>query len=159
MSDKYHFFYGGPFSQWYRSPFVEFDGTKYCTAEQYMMAKKALLFGDDEVFYAIMRTQNPSEQKALGRSVRNFDVGKWNEVAQDIVYTGNLLKFSQNEDLKKYMLDTGDKFLVEASPTDTIWGIGLGLNDPNLSRVSKWRGSNWLGIALVRVREEIRKSL
>lgn len=154
---KFTFFYGGVFSQWYKSPFVDENGEKYCTAEQYMMAQKAKLFGDNEMYDAIMRTNNPMEQKKLGRMVRNFNVKVWNEKAQDIVYKGNLLKFSQNETLKRYLLETGDSEIVEASPTDCIWGIGIGMQDNRRFYRNLWRGTNWLGIALMRVREEIKK--
>lgn len=157
MNDKYVFFYGGPFSQWYESRFYDENGTKFCTAEQYMMARKALHFGDEEMYNAIMRTQNPSEQKALGRKVRKFDAAEWNEVCREVVFRGNLFKFSQNEGLRKYLLDTEDKIIVEASPTDTIWGIGLSQIDPRRFDESQWRGKNWLGIAIMQVREVFRR--
>jgi ribA/ribD-fused uncharacterized protein len=148
------FFYGGPCSQWYRSPMM-IDGVKYNCAEQYMMAQKALLFGDEDVYFAIMRATDPSEQKMLGRQVRNFDADKWNEVAKEVVYKANLAKFTQNEDLKQWLEKTGDRELVEASPTDCIWGIGLSTTDPRRHDRSQWRGTNWLGEAIMRARKEI----
>jgi ribA/ribD-fused uncharacterized protein len=156
MTDKYWFFYGGPFSQWYKSIFFDENGQKYVTAEQYMMAMKAKFFEDDEMYHAIMRTQNPMEQKALGRQVRNFDAAEWSAASQDIVFRGNLFKFTQSDELRKYLLNTGDKMLVEASPTDRIWGIGLGMDDPNRFDENMWRGTNWLGIAIMRVRDLIK---
>ncbi len=157
MNKQYHFFYGGPFSQWYKSIFFDEKGQKYVTAEQYMMAKKALLFGDTDVYHAIMVTENPAEQKALGRQVRNFNVEVWNSTAQDIVFGGNLMKFTQNELLKQVLLSTEDKIIVEASPTDRIWGIGLGMDDPNRFDENMWRGTNWLGEAIMRVRTRINR--
>ena len=154
MSDKFVLFWSGPFSQWYPSPFT-IDGVKYNYAEQYMMAAKALLFKDHSSRKKIMKTNSPREQKALGRKVENFDQGKWNSVAREVVFKGNMAKFSQNADLKKELLSTGTKILVEASPYDKVWGIGLAADDPNALRPKNWRGKNWLGQVLMRVRAEI----
>ena len=148
------FFYGGPCSQWYPSTFV-IDGEKYNCAEQYMMAQKALFFGDTEAHRAIMKATDPSEQKMIGRQVRNFDADKWNEVCREIVYKANVAKFSQNEYLNKWLKNTGDRELVEASPTDCIWGIGLSTSDPRRFDRSKWRGTNWLGEAIMQARETL----
>ena len=155
-NDKFVLFWRGPFSQWYPSEF-KVDGISYNCAEQYMMAEKAKLFGDNKIRKQIMKTNSPREQKALGRKVSNFDAGKWNSVARDIVYKGNLAKFSQNKDLQKELLTTEDKTLVEASPYDKIWGIGLAADDPNATRPENWKGTNWLGEVLMRVRDELRK--
>lgn len=154
-NSKYVLFWAGPFSQWYPSTF-KIDGVTYNCAEQYMMAKKARLFGDSKSRGKIMKTSSPKKQKHLGRSVSNFDTGKWNSVAREIVFKGNVAKFSQNKDLKKILLDTGNKTLVEASPYDRVWGIGLAADDPNATKPSNWRGTNWLGEVLMRVRNELR---
>lgn len=156
MTDKFVFFYGGPFSQWYQSRFT-LDGTTYNCAEQYMMAQKALIFGDEEARAKIMKSHSPSDQKAAGRKVKNFDADKWNKVARAFVYRANSAKFS-NPILKNFLLETGDKELVEASPTDVIWGIGLSESDPNRFDKSKWRGTNWLGEVLMEVRKDLRTS-
>ena len=153
--DSFIFFWGGPFSQWYKSDF-EIGGVKYNCCEQYMMAQKAVLFGDDEAYKKVMATRDPSKQKAVGRTVRNFDAAKWNLVCRKVVYEGNLAKFS-DPTLKQILLSTGDKEIVEASPYDTIWGIGLGEGDPACLDKSKWRGTNWLGIAIMEVRDTFRK--
>lgn len=153
--DKFEFFWGGPFSQWYKSNFT-IDGITYNCAEQYMMAMKALFFGDHETHEKIMKTSDPKKQKALGREVKNFDANKWNTICRQIVYEANYAKFHK-EPLKNVLLSTGDKEIVEASPYDTIWGIGLGENDPNRFDKSKWRGTNWLGEALMKVRADLRK--
>lgn len=152
---KLHFFYGGPFSQWYYSPFVV-DGWEYSHAEQYMMAMKAELFGDDDSLNKIMNEDDPSEQKALGKKVKNFDKIKWEAVAKDFVFKANMAKFTQNAYLKSYILSTEDETLVEASPTDTIWGIGLAETDPRALDPKQWRGTNWLGEVLMNVRKAIR---
>lgn len=147
-TDKFVFFYGGFMSQWYPSQFSGFN-----CAEQWMMLMKAIYFGDLESVEKICKTSNPAEQKKLGRKVKNFDPIRWNDVARDIVFAGNLLKFTQNEGLKQMLLDTGDRILVEASPYDKIWGIGLSEDDPNIEDASKWLGTNWLGHVLMEVRE------
>ena len=149
------FFYGGPLSQWYPSPFV-LDGVPYTTAEQYMMACKARVFGDQDTLHKILQTANPREQKALGRQVQGFDPEVWNRVARNLVIRGNVAKFGQSIDLRLYLLNTGDKELVEASQTDCFWGIGLGLDSPLRYDRSAWRGTNWLGLALMAARTVLR---
>ncbi len=155
ITDNYVFFWGGICSQWYASEF-EIDGQKFTCAEQYMMYKKAMLFEDEEVANAVMRTQNPKEQKALGRRVRGFDKNKWEEVCREYVYEGNYAKFTQNPQLLEELVSYGDREIVEASPYDKIWGIGLHETDPNIEDKSKWQGTNWLGEAIMRVRNELK---
>lgn len=154
MNDKYVFFHNGPFSQWYPSKFV-IDKIKYTCAEQYMMYKKALLFNDLQTANAILKTNQPKQQKALGRKVKNFNEQKWNNEAKNIVYNGNKAKFTQNKDLNKLLQETLGLILVEASPTDRIWGIGLGKDDPNRFDETKWLGKNWLGYTLTKVRIDL----
>ena len=152
--NEYEFFWGGPFSQWYKSSFTEYD-LKFNTAEQFMMYRKAMLFQDFNVAKMILKESNPRNQKALGRQVKNFNVNEWNKVAREIVYQGNRLKFTQNLELKKQLLATEGRLLVEASPFDNIWGIGLSMKDTiNLDR-RYWKGTNWLGKALTKVREDL----
>jgi ribA/ribD-fused uncharacterized protein len=155
--NNFVFFYGGPFSQWYRGQF-EIGGIKYNCAEQYMMSQKALLFGDREAYDKIMKSHDPSTQKATGKKVRNFDKDKWEKVCRKIVYDANYAKFSGGT-MKAILLSTGDKEIVEASPTDTIWGIGLAEGDPRCLDKTQWRGTNWLGIAIMEVRDTFRKEL
>ena len=138
-------------SQWWECAF-NINGVTYNTAEQYMMAQKALLFGDKETFNEIMTACTPNEFKALGRKVKNFSQDIWDANKESIVYEGNYAKFSQNNELRQYLLETGNLILVEASPYDTIWGIGMSQDDPNILDESKWRGLNLLGKTLMKVR-------
>lgn len=120
-----------------------------------MMAKKAELFGDKKVKEQILATNNVRKQKELGRKVNNFNEDKWNNNKIKIVYMANNLKFNQNEELKAKLLDTKGKYIVEASPVDVIWGIGLAPDDPRRFNRAKWRGQNLLGKILTQLREDI----
>lgn len=148
-------FYTGPFSQWHRSPFVV-GGVAFNCTEQFMMYNKALLFGDNETAAQILMAATPRQQKSLGRRVQGFNDRTWNLFKEGVVFTANLAKFSQDEGLRADLLATGDKIIVEASPTDRIWGIGLAEDDPRALDVSQWQGSNLLGLALMRVRTLLR---
>lgn len=143
-------------SQWYAASFCQ-DEVRYVCAEQYMMAKKAECFGDKEALEQILAARDPAQMKALGRQVRSFDVKIWDEIKFDVVLNASYLKFSQNAPLRDFLLQTGSKVLVEASPVDKIWGIGLGASDENAQNPMKWRGRNLLGFALMRARDEIAK--
>lgn len=152
--NNYVFFWGGCFSQWYPSKFV-IDNVEYCCAEQYMMAKKALLFEDIDSFNKIMSTKNPRKQKEFGRAVKNFDVEKWNAVCRDYVYDGNYAKFTQNSALLRELLSYKTEIFVEASPEDKLYGIGLSADDPRSWDKKTWLGSNWLGETITKVRDEL----
>ena len=152
--EDFTFFWDGPFSQWEPSKFT-IKGVEYVTAEQYMMHQKAIFFNDKRIAKRIMETKSPREQKRLGRLVSNFNPTLWDDVAYDIVLTGNIAKFSQNPHLLKHLMDTEGTELVEASPYDTIWGIGLDENNPDAWDKTKWKGRNLLG----KVLDETRKHL
>lgn len=143
------------FSQWWRCKFVV-DGVEYVTAEQFMMAGKARLFGDEEALGRILAEPSPARAKALGRAVKRFDAEVWAAHRFELVTAGNVAKFSADEALKAYLLSTGDEVLVEASPRDRIWGVGLGRDNPLVHQPAKWRGTNLLGFALVRARDILR---
>lgn len=143
------------FSQWFPGEFEE-SGIVYNTAENYMMAGKAKLFNDDETLQEILNSDTPNQAKSLGRKVKNFDPKVWDEQKYEIVRRANFLKFSQNEAFKEFLLSTNDKILVEASPYDTIWGIGMLETDPKAQDPSLWKGENLLGFALMEVRDELR---
>jgi len=117
ITDTHVYFYGGILSQWYRCEFT-IKGYTYNCAEQFMMHCKAMMFGDGKAATAIMNSISPREQKFFGRKVIDFDVNRWNKIAINIVTAGNFAKFSQNTDLKEYLLNTENKILVEASPTE-----------------------------------------
>lgn len=144
-------------SQFYTAPF-SIDGICYPTAEHWMMAGKARLFGDLETLEEILKATEPKTAKALGRKVRGFDDQLWKANARRIVTEGNLAKFGQNESLKAFLIGTGSQVLVEASPSDRIWGIGLGASDPRANDPATWLGTNLLGFALMDVREALARS-
>lgn len=143
------------FSQWWVSPFTV-DGATYTTAEHWMMAGKARLFNDPEMLEAILAANTPGEAKKLGRKVRNWDGKKWEQHKFELVVEGNIHKFSQHPDLKEFLLNTGERVIVEASPLDRIWGIGMGKNNPNANNPENWKGENLLGFALMEVRDRLR---
>ncbi|WP_433327883.1 NADAR family protein [Spirillospora sp. CA-294931] len=145
----------GALSQWYPSPFTV-DGVLYATAEHYMMAEKARLFGDEESVEKILKDRDPAQAKRLGRRVRGFDEATWVENRYAIVVRGSEAKFAAHADLRGYLLSTEGKVLVEASPLDTVWGIGFDENQPEAGRPSRWRGLNLLGFALMDAREALR---
>ncbi len=143
-------------SQWFPCKF-SVSGIEYNCAEQYMMAEKARTFGDNETLAKIMAATDPKEIKSLGREVRNFDAEIWGRKSREVVYRGNLAKFGLNAELRAFLLSTGDDVLVEASPYDKIWGIGMSVNDKGIEDPKNWKGSNFLGIALMEVRAFLRK--
>lgn len=154
IANGYFFFWGEQDwgSQWHPSVFTV-DGVTFNCAEQFMMAGKARLFKDGATLKEIMKAKHPKQQKMLGRKVKNFKEEVWNSRARQIVREGNLYKFSQNPDLKADLLETGSLTLVEASPYDKIWGIGLSEDDPKVTNPGSWQGTNWLGEELMNVRK------
>ena len=142
-------------SQWYPAPFI-IDGVQYLTAEHYMMVAKAELFGDDEARSRILDTVEPGAAKRFGRGVRGFDGSVWEQHRFDIVVTGNMAKFTQNESLGSFLAKTSKRVLAEASPVDRIWGIGLEESDPRAFDPNQWLGENLLGFALMEVRSRLR---
>ena len=156
MSDDVVLFWQPPsvFSQWTPSPFTV-GLVNYTCAEQFMMASKARLFGDDSALSAILATDDPREQKRIGRQIRHFDHELWQQKCDNTVLQGNLAKFSQNDEMRLALIHTGQRRLAEASPHDKLWGIGLSACDYRASSPSTWRGSNLLGQALEHVRETL----
>lgn len=162
--DEYLFFFGhhperdgsigtGCLSQWWEATFVAPGGVKYISAEQYMMAEKARLFEDETTRAKILQCTSPKEAKALGRRVQGFDETVWGAACFNIVVLGNLAKFSQNANLRSYLLSTAPRVLVEASPYDKIWGIGLRSGHAHTALPALWPGQNLLGFALMTVRD------
>ncbi|WP_405060767.1 NADAR family protein [Kribbella sp. NBC_01505] len=142
------------FSQWFPAPFTV-DGVAYPTAEHWMMAGKARLFGDDAALDAVLGARNSGAAKAAGRAVRNFDEETWQQHRVQLVVDGSIHKFSAHPELRDYLLGTGSRVLVEASPLDRVWGIGLAANDEAASTPARWRGLNLLGFALMAARDEL----
>jgi ribA/ribD-fused uncharacterized protein len=153
---RYHFFYRSPLGQWNRRPFEDGE-RRYGCAEQYMMYHKAVLFGDEETAHRILEETEPRLHQALGRRVQGYAHETWCAFREDVVFAGNVLKFSQNEDLRALLMATGDKSLVEASPVDRVWGIGLGEDDPARADEKNWRSLNLLGKILTRVRDYLKR--
>lgn len=152
----YLFFWGDWPSNWEHSPF-ELDEIRYNCVEQYMMAEKARLFGDNTILGQILSSSDPATQKRLGRSVAGFKNSLWDEIKYSVVFRGNLEKYRQNSKLQKLLLGTGDDVFVEASPTDKVWGIGMRQTDPGIEDPENWKGQNLLGKVITQVRDVIRK--
>ena len=164
---KYIFFWGHTnkfneevgkfcFSQWFESPFIV-DNITYKTAEHWMMAQKALLFNDKNIFDKIINCDKPGEAKDLGRQVLGYDEQTWNNRKFEIVKLGNIHKFNQYPKLADFLLKTDNRILVEASPVDTIWGIGLSPDSNEIENIYAWRGQNLLGFALMAARDVLKE--
>lgn len=156
MGERFKFFYGriSVFSQHHPASF-HIDGVTYNCAEQYYMHSKALMFGDEVRARRIMEVADPVLMKSLGRKVVGFNKRQWLAVARDVVRKGNLAKFSQNPHLLRALLETTGTVLVEASPYDRVWGIGLCETDSRARNRSTWLGTNWLGETLTLVRDNL----
>lgn len=141
-------------SNWYVSDFTV-AGYSYFAMEQYIAHQKALTFGDLEIAQKVMQSFDFEEMKALGRQVRNYDNTVWNGIRQIVVYEGLLAKFGQNPELKQKLLATGDALLAEAEEYDSIWGIGLSMEDERNQHPDAWKGQNLLGFALIQVRQKL----
>ena len=141
-------------SQWYPARF-EIEGILYPSAEHFMMAEKARLFGDDARLAQVLVASSPNDAKSLGRRVAGYDDARWVAHRFDAVVKGNVAKFSQSNTLREFLLGTGSAVLVEASPVDAIWGIGMAADDPRASDPRQWTGLNLLGFALMAVRDRL----
>ncbi|WP_229401742.1 NADAR family protein [Micromonospora okii] len=145
----------GCLSQWWPAPFAV-DGRVFDTAEHWMMWRKAVLFGDEETAGRVLAAGHPQRAKALGRQVCGFDEAVWAAHRYDVVVAGSVAKFAAHDDLRAFLLGTGDRVLVEASPVDRVWGIGLASDDPAALDPTRWRGDNLLGFALMDARAALR---
>ena len=153
MNEEFTFFWKDkdPFSQWHKAGFT-IDGVHFKTAEHYMMYKKAELFKDEEAMKGVLECKHPREVKAWGRRVKNFDSVTWDAHKIHIVYEGNKAKFEQNPHCYEALEKTVGTTLVEASPYDRVWGIGLEETDDRAHNRSTWRGENLLGVVLTDLR-------
>ncbi|MBT1097777.1 NADAR family protein [Streptomyces chartreusis] len=143
-------------SQWWPSPFTV-SGVSYATAEHWMMAEKARLFKDADAERQALAADHPSLAKKAGRLVRGFDDAAWERERFRIVVEGSVHKFGAHPELSAFLLGTGDRVLVEASPVDRVWGIGLAARDEGAYDPERWRGPNLLGFALMEARERLRQ--
>lgn len=141
----------GCLSQWWPAR-VRLDGHSFATAEHVMMWRKARVCGDGATARRILSTSDPETAKALGRAVTPYDRAGWERERFGAVVAANLAKFGQHEGLRAFLLGTGDAVLVEASPVDLVWGVGLDGDDPRVTDPAQWRGRNLLGFALMQVR-------
>jgi ribA/ribD-fused uncharacterized protein len=153
---NFTFFFGADdaFSNWHQCRFA-YHGVEFTSVEQFMMFAKAKLFSDGESAEAILANRHPKQQKALGRKVKGFNLDTWEEKRESIVYVGCREKFSQNPGLRSLLLSTVPTELVEASPYDLIWGVGIGERDPLILDKANWRGKNLLGVTLTKVRDAL----
>lgn len=147
---------GGIYSQWFKSSFTV-NGTTYCCAEQFMMAEKARTFDDCDTLAAILDTDDPNRHRILGRQVKNYDEELWGAIRKRVVVEGSLEKFRQSEDLMEMLIRDKDKILVEASPYDKIWGIGMKAGTYGIENPENWTGENNLGFAIMEARDTILK--
>ena len=170
IKPMYVLFHSGWPSQWYQFtvkgedgkvkvlPQFVIDGVTYNCAEQYMMAQKAKMFKADALYKSILSETSPRKMKSMGRKIPNYDSKTWDACRSDIVTKANLAKFSQNPDLRQKLLDTELRVLIEASPTDKIWGVGMDAKDlvkrtdQQVLDIGMKLGQNLLGKALMTVR-------
>ena len=159
ITKTHYYFWNTIYSQWYMSKHKDYlfeeNGVKFITAEHYMMYHKAMIFNDIQIANKILNTVHPGAVKKLGRMVKDYDDKIWSQRRFDIVVQGNLLKFSQNEDLLKDLVKHKNLIFVEASPQDKIWGIGLHYEDDRVLDESEWQGENLLGKAINEVIDKL----
>jgi ribA/ribD-fused uncharacterized protein len=155
ITDTHVFFWNSELSNWYPAKF-RYKGITFANSEQAFMWEKAMFFGDMNAAQLIYKETRPNVAKAIGRKVKGFDAEKWLTASYKIMVDVVYAKFSQNSNLKDVLLSTGDKTIVEASPYDTIWGIGMHWEDDRVLDEKNWRGQNLLGKALMEVREKLR---
>lgn len=159
ITDKYVLFWGTIFSNFANTPYVSFDGINFCCSEQEFMYRKAKLFEDENIAEQILKSKDPKHIKKLGRKVKNYNDQIWNDIRYDVMYNACRSKFLQNKDAQKELLSYPGKEFVEASPYDTIWGIGIGEYDYRASDSNLWKGQNLLGKILTRIRNEINEQI
>ena len=163
VTDKHVYFWGEFLSNWYPARFTEAREGKtleFFNSEQYFMYEKAKAFGDEEIAMRILfEGKNPKQAKSLGRKVKGYNDEVWNKMRYKVMLRANLLKYLQNKDIEKLLLNEEfeGKNFCEASPVDQVWGVGLAENDPLIDDESNWRGQNLLGKVLDEVRDILKK--
>ena len=144
----------GFLSNWYPSD-IAVDGKRFSSTEQYIMYKKCMILGDEAAAKQVMATDDPEQQQAIGRSARNYHNTVWDGICQVVAMRGLLAKFSQHDDLRRKLLETGDAYLVECARSDHRWACGIGLYDDDRRDIDRWKGKNILGFALMEVRQAL----
>lgn len=147
-------FWGSVFSNFYPCKF-ELEGKTWNCSEQYFMYHKALVFDDTETAEKILKTTEAADAKKLGRQVKNFDDKVWDIYKYHFMYKGVYAKFSQNKDLQEAMGKLHDKYFVEGSPIDGVWGVKLDWRDERIQDPAEWNGQNLLGKVLNEVRDDL----
>jgi ribA/ribD-fused uncharacterized protein len=155
ITDKYVFFWNSELSNWFPTKF-RYKNITFFNSEQAFMWEKAIFFGDTATAALILKTPSPNQCKKLGRQIKNFNTDVWLREGYEIMIAVNMAKFSQNSRLKAILLSTGDKILVESSPYDKIWGIGLHHDDDKVLDERNWKGMNLLGKSLMEVRNNLK---
>lgn len=161
ITDKYVFFWGTEFSNWYPCQIIIFDkGNKleFRSSEQYFMWLKAKYFLDYETADKILKCITPKKAKQLGREVKNFDEGHWKIVRYQLMYEAIKQKFNQNKELYQKLMSYSGKTFVEASPEDKIWGIGMDENAEGIEDMQNWKGQNLLGFCLTKLRDDFEQN-
>lgn len=158
MKEKFIFYFGEKFvySHWFKCDF-KIGNLNLCCVEQYIMYQKAILFNDNEIAKRILNSSDPSRHRHLGKRVTGFNKGIWHQHCKRFPFEGNFAKFSQNEELRKILMQSVGKYFAEASPYDRIWGIGLSMSNLKIYDRLQWRGKNWAGEVLESVRTELLK--
>ena len=148
------FSYQSPLSNFYNCKIVE-NGKNFHSSEQLFMYKKALKFNDHSTAEQILLCKSPEEAKGLGRKVQGFKLDIWRPVASDLMFDAMYQKFSQNQELRSFLLQTCGTTLAEANPTDRVWGTGISLKNDHIFSPDKWTGKNMAGEVLARVRQTL----
>jgi ribA/ribD-fused uncharacterized protein len=148
----------GYLSNWYPSPF-DLDEIHFSSAEQYIMYRKCMLFGDEHAAKAVLSTDDPEKQQAIGRDASGYMETVWKGARQMAAFRALMAKFSQNENLKQKLLNTGDAYLVECAGSDKVWACGIRLGDDRRFDAANWDGSNILGFTLMEVRNRLGETL
>jgi ribA/ribD-fused uncharacterized protein len=149
----------GYLGNWYNSPFT-IDNIQFINSEQYFMWRKLKEFDpdNDQLEKELLKSTNSAEMKAIGQQVKNYKDKVWATIRYDVMKTGLLQKFIQNPHLLTKLLNTKDAILVEASPRDKIWGIGLNAEHAMSVGKENWPGENLLGKCLMEVREMLKNT-
>lgn len=157
-TEEYVLFLNSVYSQWYPCQFKDKEENTFKNAEQFMMYHKFKCL-EPENAYKILEIHNPRLIKQMGRNIIKYDEVKWSNIREQVVTLGNYYKFTQNPNLLDILLEHQNKTIVEASPEDKIWGIGLWENDARCLNRESWLGLNLLGISIMSARNMIQNNI